>query len=277
MRRLFLVGIAIIAVLSFGCGNDTSDNDEYASDDDAISALIENTSYADYSSSYTDDSFGSGNVGGDIDPLCWWRKPIRPFDKKKEITYDGNTATVVVTKYHKGYLFIRTSNDTISKDLNDVGVRTIYLEKSSTETAYRGWMIKKITGVALDSPGNTLSIKSVRLQWADKDTTITSASELFDVANIMNLPPNIEIKITITGPAESDIVYVHTCKKNPKQGSRAPFTYNSETKVFEGTWYTPDDTGRYHVFFDVMTHETLYTDDSPYTSKGWAFPYDLEY
>ena len=173
-------------------------------------------------------------------------------------------------------MYIKTSNDTISKDLNDVGVRTIYLEKSSTTTAYRGWMIKKITGVSLDSPGNTLSITSVRLQWADHDTTITSASELFDIADIAKLQSNTEISITITGPAETDIVYVHTCKKNPKEGSRAPFTYDSETKTFKGTWYTPDGTGRYHVFFDVMTHETLFTDDAPYSSKGWAFPYDLE-
>ncbi|MBN1233958.1 MAG: hypothetical protein JXA60_11435 [Candidatus Coatesbacteria bacterium] len=277
MKKLSVIASILLSVfLCLNCDNDTDDSEEYATDQSAIAALIKNTSYLDFSDSYSEDKYEQDTVGGDIDPLAWWRTAQRPFDKDIYIKQRADICTVDVTTYLKGYFNIQTLTEIIQKDLNDTGHRIIVLERTGDiSDPYRGWTIKEITGIAMDTQENTLKIDSVRVECGSIDTLITSVSDLFQVENIALFPANTLATITVYGPGENEIVFIHSHKKDTKYQSRRPFQYMGNN-TFKGDWYTPEEPERYHVFFDVITHDSMFTDDEAYSSKAWGLPYDIE-
>lgn len=277
MKKLIVLASVLLPVLfCLNCNNNADDNEEYGTDQSAIAALIKNTSYLDFSDSYSEDKYEQDTIGGDIDPLAWWRTPLRPFDRDIYIKQRANICTVDVAAYLKGYFNIQTVTEIIQKDLNDAGHRVIVLERTGdVSDPYRGWIIKEITGITMDTQGNNLKIDSVRVECGSIDTLITSVSDLFPVDNIALFPANTLATITVYGPSENEIVFIHSHQKDTKDQKRRPFQYIGNN-TFKGSWYTPEETGRYHVIFDIITHDSIFTDDVAYTSKAWGLPYDID-
>lgn len=285
IRSLGLVGILATTSLLAGCFDDDSssgsDSPEDVQDQGAIEESM-NLDLAEYAEPdvflYGDDAEGLITGRAAINTMRWWRE-LQHLDKsiKVEISRPGDgppTANVHITCEATGLLHLLACADSTitpyEKAFANSGVRSLYFERQGPPRVHprRGWKLKALSGVLIESPNTTRHINSVRVQAGEVDETITNVTDLVRLENILRLPPDSQVTLTVDTGDATDAVYLHVRRHHMRFALA-----NNNDGTFTGVFHAGMGPGPRHAVIDVLSHDTLYDDVAPYDNVAWGIPY----
>lgn len=280
-RSLATVLVATAAIALSGClnANDSSSGGS-SLDEEGIQNVIfeEMGAYADPDVRWYDDEEGAGIARDAIDTYRW-RREVLSFERNAVIEIErpegeAPTAFVTVTGEAIGLLHLLTvSGDEAmryTKDFDDIGTRSTMLQRVRTNrptTRHHGWQLIAVSGVEIASTEATRRIESVRIRTDGVDETITGVSELVPLADLLHLPVNAEVTVTVTTGDATDSVWLHYRHR----GWRRPLESNGDG-TFTGVFLTGERSGPRHIVVDVLSHGTLFDTEEAYDNAAWGIP-----
>jgi hypothetical protein len=285
LRRIGTAWVLAATTLLYGCFNSDdsptgpSGDDENAADEAAIEASIGQELGSDAESDVL--VWGEDTAGGTrdaINTVRWWRELLR-LEKTVQITIhrDGipPSADVSVKTDASGVLHLVSGDgpeiERTNKDFEITGVRSLYFERRNARILdQRRWVLKSMSGVEVQSPRTTRKINSVRVQSGDIDVTLTNVTDLVPLSELMRIPMNTEVGITVDTGDATDAVFLHLRRDH----MRMPLESNGDGP-FSGKFRTGSDAGRRHLAVDVLSHGTLFDQSAPYDNVVWGIPYKV--
>ena len=191
----------------------------------------------------------------------------------KEIIYeDENHATVTVNATLQGIFHILTEDSVhIEKPFTDYAYRTYDMERvGDLADKHRGWHIMAASGTEFWTENNTTEIVQIHVVAGDVDSVITTVSEKIPREQILTLPAETEVTLTVTTLLPDDALFLH------KRGHlRRPLDVNGDN-TYTITFDTPSQEGIAHLTVDAMSHGTLFDDEEPYDANAWGFVFKVE-
>lgn len=263
----------------------------------APSAIEDGLADASDATSY-DGQLGSLSA---IEPFTFWRTITgrqRSFEiafSDTDATGQPTTAIVTIHKHLTGRFNILVGvpgtdgtpmdsvPDVIHKPLDDEWVRRVMLKRINPMTGMAGsapdsegeddhenrWRVAAVSGVEVTSKDATTHIVSLRVQTADKDTTITDPLAFQRLRKVLNFSPESQVTLTVTTLRNDDVVVLQHF------AHRFRF-HNNGDNTYTGVWPTGlFMMGLHHVGVNALSHGTLFDDQAPYDSQSWIFPYSL--
>jgi hypothetical protein len=217
-----------------------------------------------------------------IQPLNFWRAITNvetTFDTEfgpPDSTGRPTRALVTIHRHLTGTFNIAalvlsptdTTRTRIQKPLDDAWTRRIALVRlpDRMDPAITRWRLAGTSGVDVHTRGGVTQVKSLRIQTAELDTTITDPLELHRLRRVILLPQGTEVTLTATTGSASDVVLFYG------HDQRRRFTNNGD-----GTFTFHFVAGRYigirNFGVDALSHGTLFDDAAPYDSNAWIFGY----
>jgi hypothetical protein len=290
--RILTLEVFILAILFVlgGCGkNESPMGPEISSDDETALRTFVGDNPELFTFDFEDVSLESQNGTSDqtllrdIDPVAFWREITqRGMEVDVHIVFPGGDtlpyAEVTVTGHIQGLFHTVTMDSHYTKEIDDTAVMYAYFEgrkptESVNERPYRGWKLKKISGVEIASNPCTKEILSVKISSSSGlvDTTIADVSSLWDIKDLFVFQPGDSVTLTVDTGNPEDLVFLH-----------APFFFRRPFQhigggIFVGTWVTARDphfARRWrHAFIDVIDHGSVFDDEMPYDSRAWGMVY----
>ncbi len=128
------------------------------------------------------------------------------------------------------------------------------------------WELTEVSGFLAHSDTVTVSIDWMRIQGDSVDVTVNDPLELMAVPDeIMHFAEGEEITVTVSGPVEGSLLYLHTRRVKtvlqPTGGSEFSATY------------TAGRTGRYNLWVQAIARETIFDSEYPDDTLVWGVPY----
>ena len=279
---LLTLGLFVLA----GCGDAITMTDvSELSDEEALREFIEDHGFFDETEIYGAESMTSDGSGSreEIDPLTFWREVTeRHIVRDVYIDHEEGIAEVTIYKEIWGTLNIIDENMVeYEKPMHHEGVRHAVFQRNDdvalaggngngdTHRHRRGrWTLTDISGLVANSVETlTMDIEWIHVLSATVDITITDPSILMAVPDeIMNFETGEEVTVTVSGPPEDAILFLHT------RGHRSPFHYDGG--VFVGTWTVVHE-GVHGVGVQALAHDSIYDSEYPDDSLIWAMPYEV--
>ncbi len=224
-------------------------------------------------------------------PLRFWRV-ITGVDRRLEFAFadpdsTGRPTTAVVTVHHlftgRFNVLRRVPGDgaatdsfyLVHKPLADHGVRRLLLKRVRVgDSAATAWRLVALSGERITAREAATRVLSLRVQTADRDTTITDPLAFFRLRGVLKLEPGAPVTLTVTTPRDDDVVVL--CRA----GHRLHFR-NEGGGVYTAVWRVPDlrpeeaRPGRpplFHFGVNALSHGTLFDDAAAYDSQAWVLP-----
>ena len=145
-----------------------------------------------------------------------------------------------------------------------------------------------ISGTTVISDPNNVTIQQVHLtSTGGLDTIITDVSTLTDREDIVSFAAMDTISIEVTTGDSTDVILIHYPSWANQHGNRNHVRarlHNNGDGTFTGRWVARGQVWRNgqkmnparHITIDVLSHDTIFTDDQPYDSTGWSFVYRVD-
>jgi len=288
MKKLGSILVALLflgSLILIGCGQKGTSvgPEEEISERAEIEGLIKSNS--DYFTSdvrIDSSAYPLGKILEGIEPVSFFREinqvtkdiDIHIVHPDSGISY----AEVAVTANLIGQFHTITMDSTYLKPIDDTAVRFAYFEKTGrpwTPRHHRGWELKKISGVEINSNPCTKVIRSVHISsdQGSVDTTITDVTTLMDKEDIFTFKPGELVTLEVETDSPDDIVFLHTHRR------RMPFQH-IEGELYVGSWRTTTDPWHFrwpkHAAVDVIDHGTIFDDQAPYDSRAWGMSYRVK-
>jgi hypothetical protein len=224
-------------------------------------------------------------------PLRFWRV-ITAVDRRLEFAFAdpdsaGRPTTAVVTLHRqltgRFNVLRRVPGDgaaadsfyLVHKPLADHGVRRVLLKRVPIgDAAGPAWRLVALSGERITARDAATRVLSLRVQTADRDTTITDPLAFFHLRRVLKLEPGAPVTLTVTTPRDDDVVVL--CRA----GHRLHFRNEGEG-VYTAVWRVPDlrpeeaRPGRpplFHVGVNALSRGTLFDDAAAYDSQAWVLP-----
>jgi len=286
MRRLRVLGVAsLLATTSLltGCFDENSagsGSTEDAQDENAIEESM-SLDIADYAEPdvflYGDDAGDDAGTRAQINTIRWWRELV-DVDKTIKVVISRNdgppVADVSIVCDVTGLLHLvageASTQSEVVKDFQNRAARSLYFERQGPPRQHprRGWKLRALSGALIESPATTRNIHSVRVQVGALDETITNVTDLVRLEDILRLPPNSEVTVTVDTGDATDSVYLHVRRHH----LRFALTNNGDG-THTGVYRTGEGRGPRHAVIDVLSNGTLFDDSAPYDNIAWGIPY----
>jgi len=275
------------------------------SDNTEIAGAIESSEF--FSFDTTDDNSGDGAVyaankatasdsaiyAADNDtglPVAWGRGKFELLQKDINISIINNEASVSVTHYVGGTLFVDTTDDGIrnpwEKPFEDKLTRNAMFTRG-----LNGWRLTKISPLDIslkDAGQQTVQVEWVRASVDGEVVWETASSEtLFGVPDeLPNFLPQtvvlVEAKITNSSTSgyepQSYVFFHHRGGLHVRardimfdDGSNGDET--ASDNIFSITYTIGHHPGRHFAVVDVIDSATFIDEDAAYNSTAWGIPY----
>lgn len=288
MKRWKAIGVASLfaaTTLLGGClSNDDSNSGTDEGEDEVAITESMDEEIAGYASPdvflYGEDAEDSGAGRGAIPTRRWWRELV-DLVRNYEIHITRPSKNLAVAEVHvtgvaTGILHIVAAEDsgraeTLKNFVNE-GSRSMTFERRGSERANwrRGWKLTALSGVLLASPGTTRHINSVHIVGNGLDRTITNVTDLVAVKELLRLPPNSEVVVTVDTGDATDLVALHL-----RHAHRRFLLDNNGDGTFTGKYLTGHGSGPRHAVVDVLSNGTIFDDAAPYDNMAWGIAYVL--
>ncbi len=300
------MALTLFIFLMTACGGETSTNPTVSeADRETITSAIESFEFFDID--ITDDKTdGAVYDAGDIEvqgseplysleeaaelPVAWGRGKIKLLQKDINISIAGNKASVAVTDYVSGSLFVDTTDDGEKNAWENPFEDTLTRYAEFTRIL-NGWRLTKIS--PLDISLTDTNQQTVQIQWirasVDGETVweITSSTDLFDVPEeLPTFLPQTEVLVeakvinsTSSGYEPDSFVFLH--HPGGFLGRARDLMFDDGTNsdqtasdgVFSRTYTIGQLSGRYFAAVDVIDSATLMDESAVYNSTAWGMPY----
>ncbi len=280
-----LVATLLVGALITGCSKEST---EVAStDQEAIQELLfsQYADWIDITEAYEGDSTEGDASLASKDTLqglrAWWRRHFwQEQIRDLNIHIENDTAWVTLYREIPGRLNLLFCTDTTfpetvvryTKPLRDYSERRLLFVRTGAPTdPHRGWELRAISNVEVNSSAPTVRIDSVRVTGGDYDTVFTDPLALQEREEVFTFAPGTEVTLTLyVNDPQNIVAYLH----HPEARHRfRRHRFFFEDGHFVGTWITPPDPGVYHTAVDVLHRATLITDDYPYDANLWLVVY----
>ncbi|RMH70058.1 MAG: hypothetical protein D6675_10525 [Gemmatimonadetes bacterium] len=287
MRNLFYLSlVTLLALVLWSCDQSDSTSTvlgatdtDLAADNAAIETLIAEdvdlpTEFRDFDGAMatrTDGKIELSEIATAINPVRFGRQ-ITHRTVTYEIEYaDRNHAHVVQTITVEGIFHILTADSLhIEKPFMDTGHRQFDVVRAGQAGDHRrGWRITAFSGMEFTTPDGAVDIVQMHLVAGDIDTTLTGVSDLVARQDILTLPPDTEVTLTVSTTHLNDLLFLHH-----RWWHRRAFETNDDG-TYSLTWRTPRRAGVYHFTLDAISNGTLLDDQLPYAANGWGIPYRI--
>ena len=214
-------------------------------------------------------------------PLRFWRV-ITGVERRLEFAFAdpdsaGRPTTAVVTLHRQltgRFNVLRRvpgaaadSFHLVHKPLADHAVRRVLLKRAPAgDAAGPAWRLVALSGERITARDAATRVLSLRVQSAERDTTITDPLAFFRLRGVLKLEPGAPVTLTVTTPRDDDVVVL--CRA----GHRLHFR-NEGGGVHTAVWRVPDlrpeeaRPGRpplFHVGVNALSHGTLFDDAAAY-------------
>ncbi len=301
--------LTMFIFLTTACGAETSTTSTVSgTDSETIASAIESSEF--FAIDITDDKTLDGPVYNAVEevqgselsyavegvtglPVAWGRGKIELLQRDIDVSITDNKASVAVSDYVSGILFVDTTDD---------GERNAW-EKPFEDTLTRyaeftrmlnGWRLTKIS--PLDISLTDADQQTVQIQWirALVDGEIvwesTFSADLFDVPEgLLTFLPQTEVLVearvintTSSGYEPESFVFLHHPRGPLGRVRDLMFddgTHGDQTSsdsVFSRTYTIGQLPGRYFAAVDVIDSATFMDETAVYNSTAWGMPYIVE-
>jgi hypothetical protein len=285
-----IISIILCAAFVVSCAKE--------SDEDAIQALLESSSYVGDGDLETTDDGTNEPVSMQMSvPLLdtlgyvrWVRWIERPITREFDIVVTGDTADVIITAYFDGTppgygLFVNNDpfGPVYNRAISDIAVRRVQCYRDEENT----WHIGKLTvadGATYEAL-HPVTITEIRAEVVSRgyEFVVDDPEMFFTRQELPTFYPEDTVEVTVTCSADGDSTWAflhHGTGHRPGHGIhiRQPF-YRDNTTTFTRTWVIADDSilvtpAVRHAAVDVLGWQTLFGDDSAcYYARVWALPY----
>jgi hypothetical protein len=124
----------------------------------------------------------------------------------------------------------------------------------------------------------TVNIDSFRLETDNyPDTLVTDPTEFFSIDDVWSFDPGDEVTITVYANDSTARAFVHVFIAIWPYHIRLPLQHiGSGAFQNEWPWHVANIAGVRLMVLDLISHQTLWTDDNVYDFKGWLLPYVVE-
>jgi hypothetical protein len=217
--------------------------------------------------------------------IPWVRfvRRINSFTRHISVEIKDTIATATIGTSATGYFVVINDQQNpvrYFRPINDTGIRTVYLTKSSDR-----WHIRKISPKDIwTKNGNPqitiLNIKAIAIPSGDT-FEISNPDTLLTKEQLPTFYPNDTVKVTVTiqVPNDSAWVFLHRGRVRPYR-KREPF-FRTGTYTFERTWIISADADVSYTApearsaaIDAIHWQTLWGDSlAVYNCRAWALPY----
>jgi hypothetical protein len=292
-RTLMLAAaLGLLAMSLAGCGADSASTlgtdtaQRAATDEEAIGMMIaEDTDSFGFGSEFDDSEqtglveLGgrSGRQGAPIDSFYFIRL-ARVTSSATDIQIEHPAgepavATVTVSRDLEGIFRLYYDDPTsvylpgiLDKPLAAKSTRRARFVQRDGLSRHRNWRLVGISGVEVESVPVSKLIQSVEIMSSSVNMVITDPLELVPMRELMHFRAGEPVTVRVTTGDENDYVFLHTPFRKrefqPLGGG-----------VYEGTWTTSSNAGRYRAAVDVIDEATLFEDEAAYDSVIWGFQY----
>jgi len=288
--RLSFVLLALAGFALAGCGRSTGSLQAgtaapTGSDQDQVNTVLaQNPDYVneDLYQSGVSQPYDDATGLAAIKPLRFWRNitgVTTTFDTQfgpPDSSGRPTRALVTIHRHLTGTFNIvagvatptDTSRSLVQKPLDDAWTRRIALERAPDRLAstVTRWRLVGTSGVDVRTRGGVTHVQSLRIQTADKDTTITDPLELHRLRRMLLLPAGADVNLTVTTGNSSDVVlfYGHDMRRR--------FTNNGDG-TFSFHFLSSRAPGVRNFGIDALSNGTLFDDSAAYDSNAWIFGY----
>jgi len=306
LRRVYLLGLVFILILAVGLTGCSKDSTEpTTSDEDTIKELIDSPAFADF---FYSDGTVSGEDEGEFEnnkkdtvyPRGLWRQ-ITKWDRNISVNIEGDRAEVEFQRTLEG-IFHLLALDTLGstnledhhKDLNDRFNRKAVFVRD--ENASRGWKLSEVSYVTVEPVGKSdIIINSLRVRTSNSkiDTTINyeNPPNTFNKDNLIVVTAGDTVWLELTVNDSTILGALHRRRRRmPPSFYHRPkrFYWDSEKQVLTNWWVIGEVNSQYenvnsdidfvprHIFIDLLTYDTVYTDENNYDSKAWGLIYGVK-
>ncbi|MFO7767341.1 MAG: hypothetical protein R6W82_00030 [bacterium] len=272
------------------------------SDEAAIQALIEEQAElfgADLFSGVgaeEPDTPSLARTAADIVPMRYGRQ-ITSVDRTIEVQItdmgeEPDIADVTWTAAITGtFLVVDDQQNIHEKPFVDTAVRYAQFEQRETvATPHRGWRLVAVSGteVTTSDPPGSRQIESVRVHTlsGSVDTTFTDVASLAGVDTMLSIAVNDTVEVVVTTSEETDVVLLHypawAMRHQDRHHIRRRFRNNEDGSHNGGfvarcrMWVQSQERyGHRKITVDVLSRDTIHTDEGAYDSMAWSIPYRL--
>lgn len=266
---LFITLGLLLAFIMVGCsenddvatGDPTQDNK--TADDSSISSLIIEEE-GEISEFRGEDDFSDPLE--EIYPVRFGRQITKRTTTRTIEYQDEDHATVTMDLTLEGIFRILTEDSVhVEKPFVDHGYRTYdMIRTGDRKERHRGWHIVATSGTEFWTENYQTEISQIHVMAGEIDTLITTVSEKINREDILVLPPQTEVTLTVTTAADNDNLFLHF-----RPHHRRPFEVNGDG-TYSVTFMTPPHGERHNFTVDAMSNGTLFDDEAPYDSNGWG-------
>lgn len=280
-RSLATAMLAGTALAASGClnVNDSTSDDAAGTDEEGVrNVLFEEMR------DYTDPDVRWYETGDDQPSApvntVHWRRELLSFERNAVIEFDrpdGQAPTAFVTMTGEAigllHLWVGETDEFVryTKDFTDVGTRSLLLQRvrrhDRPTDRHRGWKLLALSGVEIASPGTTRRLESVRIQGGDVDATITGVTDLVPIEDLLRLPMDVDVTVTVTTGAATDGVFLHL-----RHRGRRFQLENRGDGTYAGMFHTGGRAGPRHIAVDVLAEGTLWDSEGAYDNVAWGIP-----
>lgn len=297
--RLLAPAALVLLFIAAGCEESPTGIE---SDEAAIEAII-----AEEAELFGADFFSEGGAEDPDTPslartaaeIVPWRygRQILSVDRAIDIQItdmgdEPDIADVTWTATINGVFHV-VDEDTVhhEKPYTDTAVRYAQFEqRAAVSTAYRGWRLVAVSGteVATSDPPGTRQIESVRIHTLSGsiDTLFTDVASLAGVDTMLSIAVGDTVMLDVTTSDATDVVLLHypawSMRHQDRHHVRRRFMNNedgSHNSGFVGRYrmwvQNQNRYGPQKITVDVLSHDTIHTDDGDYDSMAWSIPYRL--
>jgi hypothetical protein len=220
-----------------------------------------------------------------ITPVFWGRTHTDHPDPTLIIELFDDSAHVAFEGHNVGLFQILTFDpDTgwilVDKTLEETfWIMGIFKRLGSTDETDRGWELTDITGVLGESDAfQTVEIDSFRLETDNyPDTLIHDPLDYIDLDEVLSFDPADEVTITVYANDSTARAFVHVFVAFWPYHIRLPLQHiGSGAFQTQWPWRVAAISGVRLMVLDLISHETLWTDENVYDFNGWLLPYVVE-
>jgi hypothetical protein len=139
-------------------------------------------------------------------------------------------------------------------------------EGGSRPMRHGPWELVEVSGFLAHSDTVTVAIDLVRVQGDGVDVTIDDPLDLIAVPDgIMQFTEGETVTVTVSGPADGSIVYLHTRHSKTALLPVGGGEYSATV--------TAGRPGRYNLWVQVIAHDTIFDSEYPEDALIWGVPY----
>ncbi len=273
----------LIGIILFACQKGDVEKDKQA-----IESLIESDTVWFNTTTEVESTSTQATLitqAGDTVSIIWWRGPQTHSPAVVNIEVVGDSAYVEWSRGNMGNLNIWAYTPSDSQwhfwqkpVVETAKLNAIFYRTGSLTDPNRGWVLKKLSCAWAQSDTlHQVVIDSIRIESASNPNLLIKdpLNTFYDLDSLITFTSGESVDITLYSHGEEANAFLHTFILIPPYYVRDHFV-NQGNGIHKGRWRAQLIPFPRYAIFDLLNHNSLYTEEGRYDFNGWLIPYTIK-